>query len=1040
MSDPVALLLVAILAPVAAGAVTLLLPTRVQLLRVLIACCGPAASLVCLGRFLSSHGLAAGRVSWPWMPALDLDLAFNLDPLGGFFALLVAGFGLLILLYGRAYLGPDGPALAKFYPLIGGFMSAMLGLVLADDFLLMLLFWEATSVTSFLLIGWDHTNKTAVKNALQAFLTTGFGGLALLGGLVWLGVLTGAGSFTELGPVAASGPMVGAFLLIYVGIAAKSAQWPLHYWLPGAMLAPTPISAYLHSAAMVKAGVYLLARTWPTLGALELWPIIVAGIGGVTMLLGAFVALQRDVLKQILAYTTISQLGLLAAAFGLAHFAYNDEPNLIWGNAQILNHALYKAPLFMLAGATAHALGKADLSRLRGAIHAKGERLYAVLFLLALGALAALPGTFSFFAKEAFLYQIWHAIEETHAWPLYVLGVAAVLTSVFNVAILVRFAQTFLSRPIPPGQTRAELAHDDEAHAHHDEHPHDSFFWTAMLWLPAALLIATQYFGGVAGPFASELFSPLESVKGYFAKPEYFSLIYVLTHPTVPLLASGIGIVLGVLLGLSPLLRGYRGDWHDHIFPNAYAGIIGGGNFAFGSIQTGRMRWYVLATCLMLAGVVGWVGYAAYRLDALALPPEALVVPGFLAAPQAWLLCGLVSLAATIMVFVRDRAARVLVLGTVGFGVAGLFYAYAAPDLALTQLSVEIVSLILFLLVLNLLPEKSEGDRTLVALRVPAALVVGTMAFAVTLWAGAGPRPERAAILADGTAPATLGDYFLRNSYKGFDTAGVPADALGDGVVDRGEKHLKSFGSGKYESDKETYAEGLAVHKGGGGANVVNVILVDFRGFDTLGEIAVLGLAAMGVWTLLRKPPTRLDRLGTDNRSLPFDDTFVREATAGAFGPVASAGPRADHPVRSELIATPILRTAARLLIPLAIVFALYLFFKGHQSPGGGFVAGLASAVALLVYRMCFGCDALYRFLPVRERTLIAVGLLLAGAAAVFPLLLGLPLLTSNNGFLPLPGGGTFHWATVLVFDAGVYLVVVGSVVGMIDAITRELE
>ena len=403
---------------------------------------------------------------------------------------------------------------------------------------------------------------------------------------------------------------------------------------------------------------------------------------------------------------------------------------------------------------------------------------------------------------------------------------------------------------------------------------------------------------------------------------------------------------------------------------------------------------------------------------------------------------------AACLVIVRNRAARVLILGAVGFSVTGVFYFYAAPDLALTQLSVEIVSLVLFLLVLNLLPDESPRDRTIVVPRVLIAALVGGAAGGATLLASGGERPERAATLATGERPESLGEYFLRNSYAGRDTAAVPATAVGTGVVDRGAAHLDSFGStvSKYAGGSYDVAETdapaalatetLAVHKGGGGANVVNVILVDFRSFDTLGEVGVLGLAALGVWTLLRKPPGPGDAAATDNRSEPHADTFETDAHA----PAAAAELRSPRPTSSQAIASPILQTAARLLVPLAVVFALYLFAKGHQSPGGGFVGGLATAVALIVYRMCFGCDALYRLLPVRERTLIGVGLLLATLTAAAPLLLGLPLLTSNNGYLPLPGGGYYHWSTVLIFDLGVYLIVIGSVVGMIDALARELE
>jgi multicomponent K+:H+ antiporter subunit A len=845
---------------------------------------------------------------------------------------------------------------------------------------------------------------------------------------------------------------IAAFLLIYGGIAAKSAQWPLHYWLPGAMLAPTPISAYLHSAAMVKAGIYLLARIWPSLSHLDLWPWLVIGVGSVTMVLGAWIALQRDVLKQILAYTTISQLGLLAVAFGLSHFNYDGKPNVIWGNAQVLNHALYKAPLFMLAGAVTHALGIKALSGLRGAWHVGGERrLYAILFLAAMVALAALPGTFSFGAKEAFLYQIWHAYKATDSIGPLLLMVGTVFVSFCNVAIAVRFAQTLLSREPAP-----------EAHGH----GHDSPFWTAMLWVPAAGLLAIQFAGGILGPVVASLLLNVEATPFYPSEPtDLFSLWYVITHPSVPLLASVIGVAGGVLLGLSGLWRGIRGDLHDGIFPSVYAGILSGGGLAFGALQTGRLRGYAFVTLLTMAlGMAyvatldaGWFAILTLPIDAwhLARAAPGGQLPSFMTTPEAWLLCGLVVGGALSLVLVRNRAARVLLLGATGFGVTGVFYFYQAPDLALTQLSVEIVSLVLFLLVLTLLPDDSPKDRSWLPARFVLALAVGATAAAATLLASAGIPPARPALLADGSAPANLGDYYLRNSYHGIDSARVDADRIGSGVVNRGPGHVDSFGTKDPAEFVDQHPQGetvVNVHKGGGGSNVVNVILVDFRSFDTYGEVAVLGLAALGVWTLLRRPPSEYLAGETDNRSGPddpmgsttpvptgrADDAFI-DPYSGPSRPM-STRPRGFRAVGSERISSPVLKTASKLLVPLAVVFAAFLFFKGHQSPGGGFVGGLATAVALIVFRMCFGCEALYRLLPVRERMLIGLGLLAATLAAVIPLFLGLPLLSSTHGYLPLPGGGTFHWATVLLFDLGVYLIVVGSVVGMIDALARELE
>ena len=365
------------------------------------------------------------------------------------------------------------------------------------------------------------------------------------------------------------------------------------------------------------------------------------------------------------------------------------------------------------------------------------------------------------------------------------------------------------------------------------------------------------------------------------------------------------------------------------------------------------------------------------------------------------------------MPFVRDRLVRVLLLGVVGFGVKAVYYLYEAPDLALTQISIEIVSLVLFLLALALLPEEPNDSRGWLVPRVLVAVAVGCFMGGVTYLSATAERPERLALAgAPAAEVASTGDYYLRNTYDGRDSAAAPA-GLG-GVVDRGAGHVGSFGTELYHLEGTGEA---ALHKGGGGSNVVNVILVDFRGFDTMGEIVVLGLAALGVWTLLRRHHDEDD----DNRGDDERSTFVERDTQVA-------------------ISTPILRTAMRLVVPLALLFAVYVFFKGHQSPGGGFVGGLVASVALVVYRMTFGCDALYRLLPIRERTMIALGLLLALGSGLFGMAYGLPMMTTNHGYLTLPGGGEYHWASVIAFDLGVVLTVVGMVVGSIDALTRQIE
>jgi NADH:ubiquinone oxidoreductase subunit 5 (subunit L)/multisubunit Na+/H+ antiporter MnhA subunit/multisubunit Na+/H+ antiporter MnhB subunit len=827
----------AIFAPMIAGLLTLVLPRQALGLRVLVAVAGPVVALGLLCWHIAVAGFDHPAQYAQWMPALKLNFDLNADRLGLFFALLVSGIGLLITLYARAYFGPDRDSLYRFYPSLHLFMTAMVGLVLADNFMLLLLFWEMTSISSFLLIGWERDNAVAVKNALQAFVVTGAGGLVLMGGLILMGVVTGAWSFTALGAVDlfAMGRdplLIAAFVMIFFGAAAKSAQWPLHFWLPGAMAAPTPVSAYLHSATMVKAGVYLVGRCWPFFAmALPLWPLMIAPIGGITMLLGAYIALRKSDLKQIFAYTTVSQLGLLMCMYGLSSYTYRGEPNLVWDITQILNHALYKAPLFLLAGAIAHVAHTRELPELRGFFHhGHGSRVMTVLLIAAAYSMAAAPFTLSFTAKEFFFYGIYHAWEATRSPWLAALATAGILTGAINVAIFIRLTRVLLGAPhvrppAPPGAGDEGPAQDYQApltaHAHssnhHEAHDdgHEAGFWPSMLWVPALLIVAWQFVGGILPGAFERLIRPIEASPFYFDYlPGFF---YAVTHPSPPLYMSVAGYAIGIGLGFAPVFTRAIRDVHDAIFPGFYDLTTKGGGWLFGLVQTGNVRTYIAVISLAMVGLIAWsmglrpTNAAPDHLswpDGAHLEPFADLMPGYL-------ITFLVCVSAILMPLVKERAGRVLVLGTVGFCVAAVFYLYHAPDLALTQISIEIVSLVLFLLVLSLIPRTVEARQRAVLPRLVIAASVGVVMFWITLVSSVGPRPVKPYGNRDGRPFTALGEFFLRNSDKGVDVEGL--------------------------------------HIGGGGGNVVNVILVDFRGFDTLGEIIVLALAALGVWTLLRR-------------------------------------------------------------------------------------------------------------------------------------------------------------------------------------------
>ncbi len=855
---PIWLLTLAIFSPVLCGLVGLSLPRKEMSLRVWLSVLGPASALYLLSTFVGTHGVGAGALSAAWMPELGLNLQLNPDKLGLFFAFLVSGIGLLIVLYARAYFGPDADSLYRFYPSLLLFMTAMLGVALADNFILLLLFWEMTSISSFLLIGWERDDPSAVKKAMQAFVVTGAGGLAMMGGLVLLGLQTGQWSFSGLTGATINPDMATtvAFVLIFAGAAAKSAQFPLHFWLPGAMAAPTPVSAYLHSATMVKAGVYLTGRMWPILAAaLPIWPALIIPMGAVTMVWGAFVALQKSDLKQIFAYTTVSQLGLLMCMYGLGAFAYHGEPNLIWDVTQILNHALYKAPLFILAGAIGHVASR-ELPQLKGFFwRDRTSMIMALVLLLAAYGLAAGPGTLSFTAKEFFFYQIYHAKESLPTQGFWLLVAAGIATGMFNVAIFFRLLRALVfQRPDAHG------GHSDHHHGHggHGDHGHEAGLWPAFLWVPGLVIVLFQFVGGLApGVLDHYLLVHIEPNRFYEEHlPSLGDVAKHLLHPQLPLIMSGVAIALGVVVGFLPVLTGVLKDPFDYAYPGFYDLVTKRlGPKAFGVVQRGHMGWYIAFVFASLVGLFVWTvwpdlsvlythwprGQRLFEIDQI----SELSVGAMLTA--------VVCITAVLLPIVTDRASRVLVLGTCGFGVTAVYYLYKAPDLALTQISIEIVSLILFLLVLSLIPQGTPRPRLWVAPRVGLSIAVGAVMFWLTLFSSVGPRPAMPYRNHEGQPFKLLGDFFLRNSYHGQDTEHVLASELASGVVNRAEGGHGHGGDIHHGAHDKT----ASLHHGGGGNNVVNVILVDFRGFDTMGEITVLGLAAIGVWTLLRRSRRR---------------------------------------------------------------------------------------------------------------------------------------------------------------------------------------
>ncbi|MFI4861515.1 MAG: hydrogen gas-evolving membrane-bound hydrogenase subunit E [Phycisphaerales bacterium JB063] len=878
------IVLLAVLAPVAVGLVTLFLPRHWIEPRTLLATLGPAVAFALLvGVALDSrdalqaqhnaaqaqamaHDEHAGHgndhakpqaVGHPeasethaqhtaapsppttgtieWMPSLNINIAFLTDGLGLFFGLLVSGIGTLIMLYARGYFGRAGPTSAddlyRFYPTLGFFTTAMLGVVLADYTLLTLLFWEMTSISSFLLIGWDRYDKKAVKLAMQAFFTTGLGGMGLFGGILVFGNATGYWRWSEmlahsdeliaqLQSVGDHPQLLWAFVLMFIGAGTKSAQFPFHYWLPGAMAAPTPVSAFLHSATMVKAGVFLVGRLFPVFAALPLFPKLIIPLGAVTMLYGGVVALQQHDLKRIFAFTTVSQLGLLMAMYGVGAIQYHGQAAIDFDITQIANHAFYKAPLFITAGAIGHVLSR-DITKLNGAFY-KHPAICGTMMLAALG-LAALPGTISFQAKELFLYGVYHGIGAGNA-GLWIVLAMTVVTAICNVAICVRVWTTLLGLP---GGMREE--HGEPDHGHHHEHAHEHGLLAHLIWLPGALIVSLQFIGGIFPTLAWSrvlgLFEQPATAHNYFAThyegiPNLADIAGSLAHPTTPLICSMIAIVLGVIVGLAKPFRGSVADFADRIYPAMYWLAVTGGGRCFRMVQTGNLKHYLLFVLGALLLGFGW----AVQVDLTSDNPgmlEALTGDAAANAFEYWpgiLLGVIVCLTAILIPLTEVRIVRVLFLGACGFAVVGLYLVYQAPDLALTQLMFEIISVILFVIVLRLLPREKLVAITLSnkAWRVAVSCAVGLLFGWMTLIAATTDRTQSN----PGAQP--LGHTLAQHSY--------------------GNKAEMQTALGSADAPNT---------RGGGGNNIVNVILVDFRGFDTLGEITVLGIAAMGVWSML---------------------------------------------------------------------------------------------------------------------------------------------------------------------------------------------
>ena len=848
-----------------------------------------------------------------WVPQIGLTLSFRLDGLSFLFALLILTIGLLVVLYARYYLS-DEPRLDRFFGLLMLFTGAMLGVVMSENLLLLFIFWELTSLSSFLLVGyWSH-KPGARDGARIALAVTGSGGLALLAGIVLLGQVAGSYELTQVLAASArvhASPLYPVILvLVLLGAFTKSAQFPFHFWLPGAMAAPTPVSAYLHSATMVKAGIFLLARMYPVLAGSDLWFYALTGFGLVTLVFAAYQAMFRHDLKGLLAYSTVSHLGLITLLLGIG-----TPLSAVAALFHVINHATFKASLFMAAGIIDHECGTRDMRRINGLW--RFMPYTGSLAMVAAAAMAGVPLVNGFLSKEMFFGEAL-ALERGGGLQ-WILPIAAVMGGVFSVAYSLRFIHDvfFLDRPLQTPRT-----------------PHEPPRW---MRIPVEILVAVCLLVGLFPGFSVQALLTVSAQAVLAGPPPEFSL--KLWHGVnVPLIMSVIALTGGVLLYF---LVQYGLDLHSHVqgrnlakraFDRSVLCIAAVTDALARRAYGGGMTSGVTLTILtaLFVGLFPFFTSTTSTGTAQTHPSDPMALSVFA------LMC---AASVGIMFAHRRRLAAVIVLSVVGLTVTLAFVYFSAPDLALTQLSVETVSILLLLLALHYLPQDAPPE-TAVDHTVRHFLLAGVV--------GGGVGWLTWAML---TRPfVSISDYFLSNS--------VPQ---------------------------------------GGGTNVVNVILVDFRAFDTYGEITVIAIAGLGVAAMLaalRLPRRRADESG---RAWSRETSFLP------------------------------LDLLARLLLPLALLVSMHLFIRGHNQPGGGFIAGLVAAVAIVLLYVGSGAKWSSARMKIDFGATAMSGLLVAAATGIGAILLGAPFLTSAYGYAHVPLIGKVPMASAMLFDLGVYLVVVGS-------------
>ncbi|WP_413248817.1 Na+/H+ antiporter subunit A [Sinomonas flava] len=942
----------------------------------------PAGSLVWLAIQYPAAYSSGISETWPFIPELGVEIALRLDPLAWTMSLLILGVGALVLLYCSRYFKPGDAGLGGFGGQMLAFAGAMFGLVTADDLIALFVFWELTTVLSYLLIGYASTRLAARRSALQALIVTTAGGLAMLVGFILLGESAGTyriSTILERAPELAAQPATAApvavgALLALVGALSKSALIPFHFWLPAAMAAPTPVSAYLHAAAMVKAGVYLVARFAPGLAGTDFWLPVVLGFGIATMVLGGYRALRQTDIKLILAFGTVSQLGFLVAVVGLG-----TPESALAGLAMVVAHALFKAALFLVVGIIDHQTGTRDLRRLSGVF--RRSRALGWTAALAAASMAGLPLFGGFVAKEAVLEAFAHA-PVGGAWAGVVL-VGAVAGSALTVAYSARFVWGAFARK--PGVEDIPFT------------PITPLFVAS----PAVLALAGLAYGvwpaavdAWAAPYAEQVALGAGAHDGG-ASAGAVPHLAVFHGLGLALALSAVSWLVGAVLfaARSAVARAQELLGPPVDAERSYRSIIGALDDAAiwvtGRTQRGSLYFY-LAVILAVAAAVP---FAVLLTGTVRMPGQGQMVLLDPKSPLQPVIALAVAVGALAAVRANKRFLAVLMVSITGYGIALLFALQGAPDLALTQMLVETIVLVAFILGMRRLPPQLR-DRTggrYRAVRIVVALAFGSAAVLAGL----------AAMAARTATPVSLG--FPELAYSG-----------------------------------------------GGGLNVVNVTLVDIRAWDTFGEISVLALAATGIASLIfvrlrHRDLGSVDSVetgsvgrvrGVEALSRDAAELSVARTFATLSRDAWLVAGRTLAPERRSII----FEVVTRLVFHSMVIVSVYLLLAGHNFPGGGFAGGLLAGLALTVRYLAGGRFELHEAASASPGAILGTGLATAALSGAVPLAFGGQVFQSAIIELWLPVFGDVKFVTSTIFDIGVYLVVVGLVVDVLRSLGARVD